>query len=136
MNDARTNIAEYTGILVVVRCWCGIQHAVPESLHIEQRRKHDDGGSLSIYCPRGHTYVPAGQSKAQILERQLTTERARHDQTREALKHAEASRRAEKAAKTKIRRRVANGVCPCCQRTFKDLAAHMKTKHPTFAAEE
>lgn len=22
------------------------------------------------------------------------------------------------------------GVCPCCNRTFKQLAAHMKTKHP------
>ena len=27
-----------------------------------------------------------------------------------------------------------NGVCPCCTRTFPNLAAHMKTKHPDFGA--
>jgi hypothetical protein len=28
---------------------------------------------------------------------------------------------------------VANGVCVCCNRSFKNLAAHMQTKHPEFA---
>jgi hypothetical protein len=27
---------------------------------------------------------------------------------------------------------VAAGVCPCCKRTVKQLAAHMKEKHPEF----
>ena len=33
---------------------------------------------------------------------------------------------------TRIKKRVANGVCPCCNRTFKDLAAHMSTQHPDY----
>jgi len=35
---------------------------------------------------------------------------------------------------TKIKRRVQHGVCPCCNRTFSNLASHMKTKHPEFEA--
>jgi hypothetical protein len=46
---------------------------------------------------------------------------------------AERRRRAEKAAKTKIKNRVAKGVCPCCNRTFQNLADHMKSKHPDYA---
>ena len=31
-----------------------------------------------------------------------------------------------------VKARVAHGVCPCCNRTFKQLARHMKTKHPDY----
>jgi chemotaxis response regulator CheB len=39
---------------------------------------------------------------------------------------------ATRAQLTKTKKRVANGVCPCCNRTFKQLARHMKAKHPEF----
>lgn len=42
-------------------------------------------------------------------------------------------RRAEKAAKTRLKNRVGKGVCPCCNRTFLDLQRHMQLKHPSFA---
>lgn len=48
---------------------------------------------------------------------------------------AEHSRRAEKAAKTRIKNRIARGVCPCCKRTFQNLAAHMQTQHPGFGGD-
>jgi hypothetical protein len=31
---------------------------------------------------------------------------------------------------------VKHGVCPCCKRTFENLARHMKGQHPTFAGAE
>lgn len=40
-----------------------------------------------------------------------------------AVAHAEAERLATRAN---------HGVCPCCKRTFSQLARHMKTKHPDF----
>lgn len=40
---------------------------------------------------------------------------------------------AQRAAKTKIRKRVGNGVCPCCNRTFSNLQRHMAGQHPAFA---
>jgi len=39
---------------------------------------------------------------------------------------------AAKGQLTKTKRRVANGVCPCCNRTFADLSAHMHGQHPEY----
>ena len=46
---------------------------------------------------------------------------------------AERSAAAYKGHLTRVKRRVGNGVCPCCNRTFKNLADHMTTKHPDYA---
>jgi hypothetical protein len=32
-----------------------------------------------------------------------------------------------------VQKRVGNGVCPCCNRTFEDLARHMKVKHREYS---
>lgn len=42
------------------------------------------------------------------------------------------SARAFKGAATRIRTRVAGGVCPCCNRTFAALTEHMKKQHPDY----
>jgi len=34
----------------------------------------------------------------------------------------------------RVKRRINGGVCTCCNRTFTNLARHMKTKHPVVAA--
>jgi Asp-tRNA(Asn)/Glu-tRNA(Gln) amidotransferase A subunit family amidase len=56
---------------------------------------------------------------------------------------AKAEARGQKAAKTRIkndrdriRDRVGAGVCPCCNRTFKQLARHMQAKHPDYPGAE
>lgn len=126
----------YSGVLVVTECWCGIAHAIPESLNDVQVRQHRDGKiQTKIYCPLGHSHILAGEGVAKRLERQLALERSSHDQTKAELRETESRRRAEKAAKTKLKKRVSAkrvsaGVCPCCKRTFQNLARHMKNKHP------
>ena len=127
------DLKEEQGQLTVVRCWCGIQHAVPASLRDEQLRKFNDGGQpQTIYCPLGHRYKPAGVTAAEKLRRSLQQERAAHDQTKSALQDAEHSRRAQKAATTRLKNRVANGVCPCCHRSFKNVRRHMDNQHPDY----
>lgn len=130
---------ESVGSLVVVRCWCGIQHAVPKSLQETQLKAHDRGEDHWVYCPLGHKYAPAGESRLDKQKRQteqanrlLARERSRHDQTRAELKTTERKRRAEKAAKTRLKNRVSKGVCPCCNRHFANLERHMQNKHPEF----
>ncbi len=126
-------IQEYTGRLVVLRCWCGIQHAVPESLRRAQIKCHDENRDpLYIICPLGHKHQPGGVSQADRLRQELASEQSQHDQTRAELRDTEARRRAQKSATTRITRRVSVGTCPCCHRTFKQLAQHMKNKHPNF----
>jgi len=126
-------LAEKQGQLTVVRCWCGIQHAVPESLRDLQLRQFNDGLTAKfIYCPLGHRYQPAGITEAERLRRRLVEREAAHDQTRAALRNTENQRRAERAAKTRLKNRIGNGVCPCCKRSFTNLRRHMDTKHPDY----
>ena len=39
---------------------------------------------------------------------------------------------AAKGALTRTKKRVANGVCPCCNRTFQNLSRHMQGQHPGY----
>jgi hypothetical protein len=130
--------------LVVTKCWCGMPHAVPLEMRDKQLHDHANGRTQdAIYCPLGHTHIISGTSEIEKLRREIERktqeairERQKHDQTRAELRETELRRRAECGAKTRIKNRIANGVCPCCNRSFKDLHAHMKTQHPEFAASE
>lgn len=128
----------FSGTLVVTTCWCGITHGVPQDLYDFQRRQHDNGTRpvTPIHCPLGHTHVPAGTPRTQKLERQLAQERDATALARADRDQAEASARAYKGAATRARRRAGAGVCPCCNRSFKQLARHMRSKHPDFDAEK
>ena len=134
--------------LAVTRCWCGLQHAVPKSLFDMQKRQYRDGeAQQGICCPLGHMWTFSGISKAERLDGQLKKERfeadrrlqreiAGHDQTRAELRTTEASRRGEKAAKTRIKNRVSKGVCPCCTRSFTNLQRHMASQHPDYTEQD
>jgi hypothetical protein len=96
-------------------------------------RKHDNGAEVpSIYCPLGHSHVPSGEGKAERTERWLKEERERAARIDAEREQAEASARAHKGHATRLRKRTKAGVCPCCNRTFKQLARHMSTQHPDF----
>lgn len=124
--------------LVEYECWlCGIPFAI--SSGTEHACKHKGKG---FYCPNG-CHLGFGESEAQKLEKQLAQEKARHDQTQAALRevravatHHERSAIAYRGKLTSVKKRVANGVCPCCKRSFKDLAQHMKGQHPEYGKTE
>lgn len=116
---------------------CGVTFAVPTQL---LRHAREDS-TVSIYCPSGHG-MHWRETVEDRLRKELAAKKAELErQTREAefqrtLKE-EAERRvsAQKAVTTKLRKRIGAGVCPCCHRTFSQLAAHMKAKHPEVATE-
>ncbi len=125
---------------VIDCCSCGMVFAVPKGLN---SRWQSEGETATFYCPIGHPQSYVGQSDAQKLaatekllkNAQKRTEWAEHNaaEAREEARLAENRRRGEKAAKTRIKNRIANGVCPCCNRTFKNLHRHMENQHPDFA---
>ena len=128
-----TETLRYSGRLVVVMCWCGMRHAVPEELDDFQDRQYDNGvEQTSIYCPLGHTHIRAGDGAAAKLERQLQAERERAARLAAQRDQAEASARAHKGAATRARKRAAAAVCPCCKRSFVQLRRHMAAKHPDY----
>ncbi len=127
-------ITEQVGLLVVTRCWCGIQHAVPQSFLATVR----SDSKKSIFCPLGHS-GSFSETETDQLRKQLANETAKllrsqsfHDQTKAALQETERKLIAQKGATTRIKNRVKHGVCPCCKRTFGNLANHMNSQHPDF----
>ncbi len=121
---------------VEVACYkCKEPFGVERATHAVLLRTHQN-----FWCPHGHSqaYIE-GESE----ETKLRRERDRlkqsiayeQDRTREAREDAEHQRRRANGYKghaAKITKRAKAGVCPCCNRTFQQLARHMATQHPQF----
>lgn len=114
--------------LIEINCGeCGGTYAINSRY---RRQKEEKGGYWNCpYCKCSWGY---GQSENERLRKQLDAEKAAKqraltdaNETREALNKAERS-------VIRLKNRAKNGVCPCCHRTFKQLAQHMKTKHPKY----
>jgi hypothetical protein len=106
---------------------CGVMWAMPVEMIAARRR---DG--KSFYCPNGHCRC-FRETEADRLRRSLEHERSRSGRIAAARDQAQASLRAQKGVTTKLRKRIAAGICPCCKRSFRDLGRHMAGQHPDFA---
>lgn len=122
---------QHTTTLKTLECGsCGVVHAIPESLYDAY---YEEGGYW--HCPMGHRRGwPEGESQREkkSLKKKLENankllEWAKFDATQERKKAIN-----YKGQITKLKNRAKFGVCPCCNRTFKQLAAHMKNKHPKY----
>ena len=117
------------------RADCGVPFGIESNHQRELLRSH-----ANFYCPNGHSQHYTAKTEAE-RERELREQREREltfarEQRDRALNRESATARrliATKGVVTRIRRRVAHGVCPCCQRTFANLARHMAGQHPDFA---
>jgi hypothetical protein len=127
---------QYTGKLVITSCWCGIRLAIPDDLFsYAQRRGH------AVYCPLGHTFVYADneldrlKARAEHAEWEVKFARASRDAARDQAAAAERSARALRGHITRLRRKIADGVCPVpgCRRNFANVKAHIAGQHPEWA---
>lgn len=131
-------VLEFAAQLESLSCGeCGIHFAVPIWWLKEKR---DKGGTFT--CPNGHARVFKESENAR-LKKELEAEKQRTEN--EERRRREAEERAERNWKTlrqtqgklnATKKRVGNGVCPCCNRTFKQLARHMDAKHPDYKQPE
>lgn len=127
----------FTGTLVVLDCYkCGITFGMPEDFNKECLRDR----SRSFSCPNGHSQYYIGETEAQKLRAQLAAEEGRTAalrsdlvRARELTERERRSHAATKGALTKLRKRIANGVCPECSRHFKNVQRHIECKHPELA---
>jgi Zn-finger protein len=124
-------------------CWkCKEPIWLAEDTHAVLRRS-----AATFYCPNGHNcHFPHGPTEAEKLEKELAKERQQRqraeqrvaewaDEARAARDQAKAERNRANGYKghaTRLSKRAKAGVCPCCNRTFQQLARHMATRHPTF----
>src|SRR5262245_38750575 len=105
---------------------CDVVFAMPERLMRELRQT-----GATFYCPRGHSMVYDDNENDRLRKQveRLQAQRVHADDQRKA---AERALMAQKGQNTKLRNRIANGVCPCCHRSFVNLRRHMTAKHPDF----
>lgn len=124
----------YIGTLVVQSCCsCGVCFGIDYQHNQELIRTRK-----SFYCPNGHSQHYLGESdadKAARLARDLAAARDREATLREENNKRYRLQRAAEGRTRAVKKRIANGVCPCCTRTFQNLAQHMKNQHPDFPKE-
>lgn len=111
--------------LKTIECYrCAMVFAMAASFY--DRRVND---RETWYCPAGHPQHFNGLTAEQKLRDEL--ERQRQMLEAEQARAASMRRERDRVAKahSRMRRRVMNGVCPCCNRTFQNLLEHMKTQH-------
>lgn len=126
-----------------VTCYlCGVLFGLEDSYATRRRNDHRE-----FSCPNGHSQAYIGKSKVE-QERDAARELAQRESRRRELAErqagwanddAERARRSAAAYKgwaTRIRNRIANGVCPCCNRSFTNVRRHMTTKHPDYTIPE
>lgn len=112
---------------------CGGTYAINQAY---KSKAYQDGLSWTCpYCKAGWGY--SGQSENAKLKKQLEAEkvareaeRQRKDAALARANEAEAKALKTERANKRLKTRVAAGTCPCCTRTFSQLARHMATKHP------
>lgn len=118
-------------------CVCGIVFGYPDYFEKQLRKS-----GQTFYCPNGHS-LWFGKSEADKLRDELKNvkrdaelnrqwyeaEQDDHQRTRRQLA-------ATKGVLTKTKKRIANGVCPCCKRHFVNLERHMEMKHPNYVEGE
>ena len=107
-------------------CNCGIAFSMPQGF---VRKRREDG--VLWYCPNGHAQHYT-ETEVMRLQRELDRRTLEVEaQTRRATVAEERERRTTRKLR-RVEKRVANGVCPCCNRSFVQLARHMKSKHPDY----
>lgn len=134
---ALVNPAPEVQIVKATSCGnCGIAFGLEASFMAARQKDH-----RSFYCPNGHYIAWSDKTPEQVrieqLERDLKWKTSELESQRNSRKWAESRAKganiAAGKAKAKLHRvivRVHAGVCPHCNRTFKQLAQHMKAKHP------
>lgn len=116
---------------------CGIRFDVPDLWAVTRQRD-----LKTFYCPNGHplTYRESETDKLRRERDRLKQQMARVEQDalqeRTLRKEAERQASARKGVVTRLKNRVAKGVCPCCNRSFENLQRHMSGQHPKYLAEE
>lgn len=110
---------------------CGIHFGLPTHIHQKCREE----GRL-WWCPGcGHKWH-YGKTETQKLEAMLEAERRMKESAREQRNLIERRLNAQRGVTTKLKNRIANGLCPCCNRSFTNLHQHMKKQHPTYAEKD
>lgn len=111
-------------------CRCGTTIALDKTLYEALHQNHE-----TFWCPNGHQQHFMGKSYKEQLDeanKKLNQERKLREWAENAADKERERLKRLKAQKQRMMKRIKNGVCPCCKRSFANLHRHMATKHPEF----
>lgn len=127
--------------LVDVSCGaqgCNIIFGLERNHYDRLHRSHE-----TFFCPAGHRRCWPGESDIERAERlkREADQNAAYWRDRSIAERADAKRSERRVLAYqghlgKLRKRIANGVCPCCKRTFSNVARHIANQHPDFGGAE
>jgi len=119
-------------------CNCGIPFAVPSDF----RSQCLNDPEKWFHCPNGHRQHYSESKEARLRKeaeaalraKNLELEKAQNrllTETQERVRQEKLVRKANRDLK-----RLNNGVCTCCNRTFSNLAEHIRHEHPELIGKE
>lgn len=136
--DLRNRMIHVALDLVTETCYsCGVLFAMPNDFQDQRIADH-----RNFYCPAGHDQAYCGpteaekqRKRAEQAEQRLAWAISREGAQRREKEAAERSARAYRGHLTRLRNRIANGICPVteCRRHFPNVKAHIATQHPEWA---
>lgn len=116
---------------MIEECYkCGVRFCMTKTLH---RTLQDQGPKQEFWCPNGHSqvYTESLTDKMRRERDRAIQEKARiEDEKREAERRADLA----EARERRLKKRAAAGTCPCCKRSFSNMATHMRKQHPGYVA--
>lgn len=90
----------------------------------------------SWYCTIcGASRAFTGETEIAKLRRERDAALQREETRKAMCRNLEEALSKEQKSKARLKKRVKNGVCPCCTRSFQNLKQHIATKHPDFTKE-
>lgn len=118
-----------------VQSHCG--HVIYLPSHNEKIYRRNHQTFYCTVCGKGQSFggksdIEQLRATVRTIEDQRDTARKNLQQQREKTRHKTRQLSAQKGVTTRIKNRIGNGVCPCCNRTFANLARHMKGQHPDY----
>lgn len=124
-----TRTYTFVGSLTIVGCGkCHAEFGVTPSFDTRGRQY-----GYNIWCPYCGHRMRYGEQEIDRLRQQLEVAEENQKFWREQTQVTERRLAATKGVVTRTKRRIANGVCPCCKRSFANVKAHMDSQHPDYA---
>jgi hypothetical protein len=106
-------------------CSCGVAFGLPSDL--QDVLKNDP--NKNFYCPNGHSQHYTKSKEQRLREEAEFKLRQKENELSNLINSKTLLEKELQNARRQIKR-VHNGVCPCCNRSFQNLKKHMKNKHP------
>lgn len=110
---------------------CGVEYAAPARFFEWRKNLPSSRKDRGWYCPNGHSLVHTN-SEADRQRRRAERAEQRLAESADEIRSLENQNRAVKGHVTRLKKRAAAGTCPCCKRTFQNVATHVKRQHPEF----